>query len=937
MAERRGKRLVGTNPFENVQFKGAFRSYQQKVLDESLSYISDSHIHIVAAPGSGKTVLGLELIRRLGAPALVLSPTVVVSRQWGDRFAELFSPDDMGGSGNADAFVSYSLKEPRPITSITYQGIHAAYRKLAEARRAGGVDADADADADSEDLDFRDFDLPSFIRTHGVGTICLDEAHHLKQEWQRSLEGFLNEIRGEVKVIALTATPPYDSGPAEWGRYIQVSGEIDVEIFVPELVAQGTLCPHQDYICFNYPTLEEMGEIYEFRDRTAACMEEALFGGIMDDVLNAAWRSFQTAAKVNRFAEYGQENTALAAVALHTGRALPGPVSKGLGLLRGRALPPFSREYAERAINHVLAHPEVFTENVAERMRGICAKYRVLRHGRAELYATERLDRKLVSSLGKLASIVKIVQAEYRELGDSLRQVILTDYIRKEHLRFVGTGERLSSIGAVPIFETVRRALPAGAKLALVSGSLVIWPDSGIGTLTEIARPQGVEIASAPLVAGYRVVTFIGSNRKKVAVATEAFQGGHVQILIGTSALLGEGWDSPCVNSLILASFVGSYVLSNQMRGRAIRTSPGDPKKTANIWHLVALEPQADMSMPARVLLEGPGPESGADPERADEKPTGADFDALRRRFRCFFGPDYSGGEIRSGIERIDIIRPPFDPPGIEQINAEMFRRAADRQGMAGSWKNCLQGDCTPDILDVNAVPRELRAEKPFIRSGGWQTVAGGAVLAVCIRLLIGSLIAVHVIGLAPAVFFAAVAAGFAIFAFRSLQRFLRAVLPERMIGGFAKAIRATMRETGELQAREAEIRIETRWGGRTVCSLEGGAVTVREKNRFADALGEMFSPIKNPRYLAVQRKMGLAANYNFYQSYACPSFVSTAAAAKKFEKNLKRHCDKSFTLVYTRSENGYWLLSMCRNLSILTLLDLKGKGVLRFLKVRKT
>ena len=51
--------------FNKVQFKGTFRDYQQKVLDNSNKYLKNKKIHIVAAPGSGKTILGLELISRL--------------------------------------------------------------------------------------------------------------------------------------------------------------------------------------------------------------------------------------------------------------------------------------------------------------------------------------------------------------------------------------------------------------------------------------------------------------------------------------------------------------------------------------------------------------------------------------------------------------------------------------------------------------------------------------------------------------------------------------------------------------------------------------------------------------------------------------------------------------------------------------------------------
>ena len=42
--------------YENIlQFKGTWRVYQARVLDRAEHYVRDGKIHIVAAPGSGKT------------------------------------------------------------------------------------------------------------------------------------------------------------------------------------------------------------------------------------------------------------------------------------------------------------------------------------------------------------------------------------------------------------------------------------------------------------------------------------------------------------------------------------------------------------------------------------------------------------------------------------------------------------------------------------------------------------------------------------------------------------------------------------------------------------------------------------------------------------------------------------------------------------------
>src|SRR5262245_60751898 len=73
-----------------MQFHGCWRDYQQAVLDQLDALLADERLHVVAAPGSGKTVLGLEIMRRLGRPTLILAPTRTVRDQWSARLQELF-------------------------------------------------------------------------------------------------------------------------------------------------------------------------------------------------------------------------------------------------------------------------------------------------------------------------------------------------------------------------------------------------------------------------------------------------------------------------------------------------------------------------------------------------------------------------------------------------------------------------------------------------------------------------------------------------------------------------------------------------------------------------------------------------------------------------------------------------------------------------------
>lgn len=96
-----------------------------------------------------------------------------------------------------------------------------------------------------EEVDYSDFDVVAELKASGIGLICLDECHHLRSEWWKALEEFKEAIGG-LKVVALTATPPFDSTPALWKRYMEMCGEIDEEITIPELVKERSLCPHQD-------------------------------------------------------------------------------------------------------------------------------------------------------------------------------------------------------------------------------------------------------------------------------------------------------------------------------------------------------------------------------------------------------------------------------------------------------------------------------------------------------------------------------------------------------------------------------------------------------------------------------------------------------------------------------------------------------------------
>lgn len=64
-------------------------------------------------------------------------------------------------------------------------------------------------------------------------------------------------------------------------------GEIDEEITVPGLVKEGSLCLHQDYVYFNYPTRKEEKKIAEFKEKSGLVYNELMNDEIFQQVIQS--------------------------------------------------------------------------------------------------------------------------------------------------------------------------------------------------------------------------------------------------------------------------------------------------------------------------------------------------------------------------------------------------------------------------------------------------------------------------------------------------------------------------------------------------------------------------------------------------------------------------------------------------------------------------
>lgn len=860
-----------------LKFKGTWRSYQARVLENVGRYLADGKIHIVAAPGSGKTTLGIELIRRMNGNVLILAPSITIREQWVARIKEAFLCDGCKG----EDYLSQDLKNPKAITVATYQALHSAMTRFQGTEKDGEEDA-----ATTVEVDYVGFDLVGTMQKADIKILCLDECHHLRSEWWKALEEFKSKFNN-IKTISLTATPPYDSTPAMWTRYMNMCGEIDEEITIPELVKEGSLCPHQDYVYFNYPTKAEEQEVHKFTERSQAMMQTLM----RDDQLLSYIRMHRGLSGQSSDDLLLDDPAYLSSILIYLqSRNVPFP-SRLQRLLGAKHLPNMSTEWMECLLQGFLyddadsymcdkTYREMLTDQL--KAQGLIEKRKVV------MTKSAAIEKLLTNSLGKCNSIRDIVFHEYQTTGDALRLLVLTDYIRKEYEKSLGNEESdVNALGVLPFFEMLRRenAKKGGhVRFGVLCGTIVIIPAEAREALErEVADCGKVTFSKVGNLeeSDYLKVTAVGDAHFLTGAVTNIFAQGAMQVLIGTKSLLGEGWDSPCINSLVLASFVGSFMLSNQMRGRAIRVWREEPDKTSNIWHLVCLKPWNEVQK---------NPEDGIS----------EDYTLLERRMEHFLGLHYTEDTIENGMDRLPIVKPPFNKMNVDSINKKMLAMSGQRASLKERWDRSLAVYDKMDVVDEDEVADKFVTSVVFWDAIRTMILAGIAMLA---GVILAAGIAkatkspmLSAIGLVLIV--CGIAAG--------MIRFPKAFMlgsPLRRLKVFGNGIRKALELQNLMEEPHSKVVTENAGPDIHTVYLSGGSG--RDKALFAQCINEFFAAIDNQRYLLVKAK-GHRGLDGFYAVPEC--FAKRKEDAQNFAQCMKPYIG-NYELVYTRNESGRALL----------------------------
>jgi superfamily II DNA or RNA helicase len=666
--------------FSGAKLRHELWPHQQRALaafDRSVA-AGGSSSYLVVPPGGGKTLIGLEAARRLGRPTLVLCPNTAIQAQWMAQWQQVFGPPE-------DERATADRELPTPLTVLTYQAVctidsNSAHHQLPDGQLLDILHPNGRA-------------LLDRLTAQGPWTLVLDECHHLLEIWGRLLREIVARLK-DPYLVGLTATPPHLMTADQKALHEEMFGAVDLEVSAPALVRDGHLAPYQELAWFTTPTPAEADYVHGEAIRFAE-----LRTGLLDPGFAAtsflAWLRQRVVERRDTsrgdtgggaqvsWDRFARDEPALAdaALRLHSDGLLPLP--EGARLREQHRQPPTAEDWValigDYCRHALLPSDDPRDQDAYEAIRRALPAigYRLTRTGPRA--AESPVDRVLARSQSKAQAVTEILRAESAELGDRLRALVLTDFAEAggtvpaalTGVMDEGAGGArlaLETLLADPDAAPLDPVLMTGQRVACgpdTAQRLVAWlAGAAPGLAATVLAADGtfeqapaVEIEGGP---GWE-------PRKYVPLITRFFAEGGSQCLIGTRALLGEGWDAPAVNVVIDLTAATTPTSVVQLRGRALRLDHGWPGKVADNWAVVCLT--------------------------ADHPKGAADYGRFVRKHDRYFALSYStlsgSGDIISGVAHVDPDLSPFGPPDpgqLAELNAQMLVRAGQRSEARDRW-----------------------------------------------------------------------------------------------------------------------------------------------------------------------------------------------------------------------------------------------------------
>jgi superfamily II DNA or RNA helicase len=922
---------------------------------------------VVAPPGSGKTLIGIEIARRVGRRAVTFSPTTTIQEQWRDK-VRLFLPGEPSDDALLDGHVTTDPDRLASITSLTYQSLATATQQREFLDRLGReawieelVDAGrteerarahvADLEAKAPTVVARAVQLRSRRRKHDLlvsgeasieqllhpnalslierivaaetGCLIFDEAHHLLDYWALILARLIARLP-DALVVGLTATPPASADPEDMKNYLALVDGIDFEVPTPAVVKSGNLAPYQDLVMVTEPTGPERAFIHR-QTQTLEAVVDAV-------VADPRFVPF-VEAKVNRtgtdrsWPSLLEEEFESAVAEVRFLLALGRPVCDDVGLVPEMRTDPDLRDRLALVRAWCLDVLRTSADPAdQQRLGDVRAALRTFGMVMTETgwrASSSPIERVLAYSRSKVDGMVRILREESASMGDELRAVVLTDFEHSAALSLRALESVLdpSSGGAVQAIRCLV-ADPETARLdpVMLTGRTVLvdaeFADRFLGEARTFFEANGLRatLSKDEGQDGLALIDGEGADwrpRSYVACITELFERGVTRCLVATRGLLSEGWDSIALNTLVDLTTAGTFASVNQIRGRSIRLDPARPRKVADNWDVVCVEHGSDEGW--------------------------SDLRRLVSKHHHAWGLRVSDRRVVKGIGHLDerlalLPLPLLSPqrPTIESINRTALRRARHRDRTYDAW-----GIGQPyDNFEFKATSLsgdDLRFRTAFTWKRSLRALLNIAMGWLALYLSIffrgGLLIPDGAPGWVVVATAVPVVLAFAMSA-KYFWRYFKAAfidLPvDSYLADFGRAVAEALRTTGLAAASTDQVRVSLQEGGSFDVHLDSTDRVATEL--FAEAYRDLFQPIVDQRYLVVREEASLSGTFYRPVWYAIRSLTRIFRKRQRFYHPVpsvfarRRELAEAFArswsrwvggggLVYTRSPEGARIL----------------------------
>lgn len=756
--------------FKVMKFRYRFRKHQQMMLDKLDRKLRSSRrkvfrFHLVAPPGSGKTIVGLEIARRLDVPTAVICPNITIQGQWADKI-RLFLPEY--GADALPEEINIGTPTIKPVNIFTYQmlsvpcGDDEALVRTAENRWAEEVSQSQNTGIEeallricrmrdsnprlykaeiskinkklrqkylneakcdlSKILHPNTVNLIDGLKRYGIRAVIFDECHHLQNYWALVMKEIVSRV-GVKYIIGLTATPPVDEGNEDLLHYTDLFGEIDFQLPTPAVIKDGMLAPFQDLVYFCRPAPAELEYIRNCHKKFRLLADKFnkensdFFFWIVDRIVKRRLISGET-QDWTKFIN-SRPNFAIAGVKflLQMKYKIPWDITVTENMYEPMTLDDWICLIEDYALNLLKLSSDEKDINLYAEIRDALRDLGYVLTEKGIRAHSSLMDRVLAYSRSKLEAVKTILKTEMSACGDRIRAAIITDFEISNALSL----KKAKNVnddkcgGAISVMkELVSDDITDELDPVMVTAKSLICDDDlaeeYVRLGLEWAGELSLEIDFSLKPAEFGKFVFVEgsgrdwSSRTAVLFTTYLFEKGVTKCIVGTRGLLSEGWDTLNLNTLIDLSVMTTYASVNQLRGRSIRKSNDDPKKVSNNWDVICVAPDLEKGY--------------------------NDLKRLYKKHDQFYGI-CDDGQIQMGVNHIDPmlgeIGHRLDDEDITAINEKMLKAAVNRDKAYEAWKvgepydNMELGCCEIKLLkpvsmkDGSLFPDERRTLKSKI------------------------------------------------------------------------------------------------------------------------------------------------------------------------------------------------------------------------------